>query len=229
MNKSLVLKIIKVILMMITIGILIYLTIKFIPLFKKLATVEGQEAFKSKVEELGIFGPLLVVGLVILQVLVAFLPGEPVEILAGMCLGTFGGLIATLIGASISSSIVFFFVRKFGIDFISIFFGKENIVKFQNSKLLKDKKKIEVFMAIMFFIPGTPKDLFTYLAGLLDIKMIRFVLISTIARIPSVITSTIVGANLVNGNIAISIITFVITLFISIIGVLIGRKIHKKI
>ena len=59
--------------------------------------------------------------------------------------------------------------------------------------------------------------------------MWRFVIISTVARIPSVITSTIVGANIVNGNIAISIITFVITLLISIVGVLIGRRIHKKI
>ncbi len=229
MEKNKILKISKILLMILVIIILVYLTIKFIPLFKNLSTKQGQQEFKIKFDEMGIMGPVLVVGLVILQVLVAFLPGEPVEILSGMCLGTFGGLIAVLIGTFVSSAIVFFLVRKFGTDFISIFFGSEKIEKFKNSKFLSDKKKIEVFLAIMFFIPGTPKDLFTYLAGLLDIKMSKFLLISTFLRFPSIITSTIVGANIVSGNITISVITFFITLVISLIGVLVFKGIHKDV
>ena len=72
-------------------------------------------------------------------------------------------------------------------------------------------------MAILFFVPGTPKDLLVYIGGLLPIKPLRFILISTFARFPSVISSTVVGAGIVNGNIKISIISYVVTFIITAI------------
>ena len=76
----------------------------------------------------------------------------------------------------------------------------ETVKKIENSNLFKNPKKIERIMALLFFIPGTPKDLLTYIAGLLPIKMSRFLVISTLARIPSVISSTLAGASIMNGS-----------------------------
>ena len=61
-------------------------------------------------------------------------------------------------------------------------------------------------MLILFLIPGTPKDLLVYVAGLLPIKPIKFILISTFARFPSVITSTLAGDRLAIGDWKMSII-----------------------
>lgn len=137
--------------------------------------------------------------------------GEPVEVLAGMSYGPIGGLFVIFLGAFISSVIIFFAVRKFGRNFLYSFVSKEKIEKLENSKLFSNPKKIDSILFILFFIPGTPKDLFVYLAGLLPIKPTKFLLISTFARFPSIISSTIAGSSLVEGNWTMIIVTYAVT------------------
>ena len=137
--------------------------------------------------------------------------GEPVEVLAGMSYGPIGGLFVIFLGAFISSVIIFFAVRKFGRNFLYSFVSKEKIEKLENSKLFSNPKKIDTILFILFFIPGTPKDLFVYLAGLLPIKPTKFLLISTFARFPSIISSTIAGSSLVEGNWTMIIVTYAVT------------------
>ena len=90
-----------------------------------------------------------------------------------------------------------------------------------NSKLLKNETNLEIVLSLIFFLPVTPKDLFVYIGGLLPIKPAKFILIATLVRFPSVITSTMVGANISNGNwktsLLIYLITFIITAVILII------------
>ena len=100
----------------------------------------------------------------------------------------------------ISEAAIFVIVRKLGSKFVYEFCKEETVKKIENSNLFKNPKKIERIMALLFFIPGTPKDLLTYIAGLLPIKMSRFLVISTLARIPSVISSTLAGASIMNGS-----------------------------
>ena len=71
-------------------------------------------------------------------------------------------------------------------------------------------------MILLFLIPGTPKDLLVYIGGLLPIKPLRFILISSFARFPSVISSTIAGASIVEGNIAVGAISYGVTFFITV-------------
>ena len=78
-------------------------------------------------------------------------------------------------------------------------------------------------MLLLFVIPGTPKDLLVYIAGLLPLKPLRFILISTFARLPSVVSSTFAGGSIVAGNwthgIAIYAVTFILVgLFIFIVN-----------
>ncbi len=225
-NKNM--KILKLILLILFVILMILLTIILFPLFKNLGSQEGRIIFKEKINSLGIFGPLALIGLISLQILIAFLPGEPLEILSGICYGTVFGTILVLISVFISSAIIFFSIKKFGKNFIITFFGKEEYEKMINSKLFKDTKKIEILLFILYFIPGTPKDFLTYIGGLIPIKPAVFLLISTFARFPSIITSTFAGANITDGNYAITLLTFGITLLISLIGIFIYNKFEKK-
>ena len=120
-------QIFKIIVLIITILILVGLTIKLFPLFKGISTQEGRVQFKEEISNLGIQGLFTIVGLMLAQIFLAFLPGEPVEILAGMCYGPIGGLIIVFFGAFISSLIIFVCVRKFGKNFIYSFISKEKI------------------------------------------------------------------------------------------------------
>ena len=220
-------KILKIILLILVACLLIGITIYLFPVMKDLTNTEGQIAFKEKVESSGIWGLLTLFGLQFAQIFLIILPGEPVEILAGMCYGTIGGAIFITVSACIITAFVFFLVRKLGRNFVYEFFDSKKIEKIENSKIFKNPKKIEWIMIILFLIPGTPKDLLGYIGGLLPLKPLRFILISTFARFPSVISSTIAGENLALGNWQMSLIVYAITFVIIGIIMLIINKFDK--
>ena len=83
-------KIFKIVMLVLVVGILFYLTIKMLPTFKNIATLEGRAHFKDTIENLGFKGIFVILGLMFAQMFLAFLPGEPVEILAGLCYGSIG-------------------------------------------------------------------------------------------------------------------------------------------
>ena len=217
----------KYILMIIVIAVFIGLIVYLFPVIRNLSTPEGQLDFKNHIANLGFLGYLALFGLQFAQIFLIILPGEPIEILAGMCYGGVGGLIFITISVFIITAIVFFAVRKFGRKFVYSFCSKERIDKIENSKLFKNPRKIEWIMLILFLIPGTPKDLLVYIAGLLPLKPLRFILISTFARIPSVISSTFAGSSLVAGNWKFSIIIYAVTFIIVGIIIFIVNKFDK--
>ena len=197
MSREKKVKIFKLVIMVLVILILIGVTVYLFPVIKNLSTTEGQIEFKNRVNDTGFLGMLTLFGLQVAQIFLFILPGEPLEILAGMCYGGIGGTIFITVSVFIITSAVFFTVRKLGRKFVYDFCSEERVKKIENSKLFKNPKKIEFIMMILFLIPGTPKDLLVYIAGLLPIKPLRFILISTFARLPSVISSTIAGSNIV--------------------------------
>ena len=217
MKKKKNLKIFKIILFTIVVIILMIMTIYLFPVMKNLSTKEGQVAFKQKVDNSGFYGIALLFLIQLAQIFLFILPGEPIEILAGMCYGWIWGTIFIMISSAIIASLIFMLVRKIGKQFVYDFSDEEKIKKIENSKLFKNPKKIEIVLFILFLIPGTPKDLLTYLSGLLPIKMSRFVLLSTIARIPSIVTSTIAGANIAVGDWRKAILLYILIVAIVVI------------
>jgi len=226
MNKEQVLKILSLI---VIIAVLIFLTIQLMPVFKGLSSEEGRKVFKEKIESLGPKGVLAIIGLMFAQVFLAILPGEPVEILAGMCYGPILGMIVLFLGTFLSSAVIFFLVRKLGRKFIYSFVRKEKIDKLEKSRMFSNSKTIYTIMFILFFIPGSPKDLIVYLAGLLPVKPIKFLIISTVARFPSIISSTIAGANIIDGNWNIIAFVYVISFAVSGIVIYMANRKEKTI
>ena len=139
----------------------------------------------------------------------------------------FGGTIFLIISVFLITTFIFFTVRKLGRSFVYGVCSEEKIKKLENSKLFKNPKKIEYIMLILFLIPGTPKDLLVYVAGLLPIKPLRFILISTFARFPSLISSTIAGSSIVEGNLKIGIILYALTFLLVGIIIFIAEKRDK--
>ncbi len=225
LNKAKMLKLIALILI---IAILAIATIYMMPIIKQINTPEGQAEFKEKITNSGITGMLILFGLELAQVVLAILPGEPVELLAGICFGPIWGTIFLMISVFIVTAMIYFFVKKYGRDFIYEFFPKEKVNKLENSKLFKDEKKIELVMIILFLIPGTPKDLLVYIGGLLPIKTSRFLAISTLLRFPSIISSTIAGANIIEGQWKAGILAYIITFAITFIVIFIINKLDKN-
>ena len=219
MSRKNKVKIFKIILTVLVIALFIGVIAYLFPVMKNLSTVEGQIAFKQKVENSGIFGLFILFALQVAQIFLIVVPGEPIEILAGMCYGGIGGTIFIMVSAFIISTTIFFLVRKIGRKFVYDFCDSKKVAKIENSKIFQNPKRIEMIMLILFLIPGTPKDLMVYIAGLLPIKPIKFILISTFARFPSVISSTLAGENFAVGDWKMSIIIYVVVFLI--VGIII--------
>ena len=209
--------------LLVMIGMIVYL----FPIMKNLSSLEGQVAFKEKVEASGMMGMLTLFGLQVAQIFLIIVPGEPVEILAGMCYGAVWGTIFIMGSACIISTMIFGLVRKFGRKFVCNFCEEEKIVKIEKSKLFQNPKKIEKIMLICFLIPGLPKDLLVYVAGLLPIRPMRFSLISTFARFPSVISSTLAGENLSMGDWKMSLFWYGLVLILVAIVIWIMNRLDK--
>lgn len=219
MSRKTKIKVFKIILLIIIIAIITGAIVYLWPIFKDISTPEGRMAFKQKIQESGFSGLLMLFALQFAQIFLIIIPGEPIEVLAGMCYGSIGGTVFITTSVLIISTIVFLSVRMYGRKFVYSFCSEEKIKKLENSKMFQNPKKIEWVMLILFLIPGTPKDLLVYIAGLLPIKPLRFILISTFARLPSVLSSTIAGENILGGDIKMIFMAYALTF--AIVGVVI--------
>ena len=226
-NKKIV-KFIKILLLIFTITVFIGLIIYLLPVMKNLSTHEGQVAFKNRIQSTGILGFLTLLGLQFAQIFLVILPGEPLEILAGMCYGAIWGMIFTFFSVALTTTIIFWLVRKYGKKFIYNSFDKRKIDKIEKSKIFQNPKKIEFILAICFAITGVPKDILIYVGGILPVKPIRFILIATFCRFPSIVSSTIVGEYFSEANWKVSLIVYGITFVITILTLAIIKICDKE-
>lgn len=112
MNQTKKAKWIKGILFLVVIAIAIAMIVYLAPIMKQISTQEGQQAFKQKVDESGFWGMLMLFGIQFAQIFLIILPGEPLEILAGMCYGSIWGTVFVMVSAGIITTAMVFLVRK---------------------------------------------------------------------------------------------------------------------
>jgi len=150
----------------------------------------SQEGFRDYIRSFGAAGWLVLLGLQFLQVFIALIPGELLESAAGFVFGPVLGTVICYIGVALASVCIILLTRRFGVKLVEVFVPREKIAGMQ---WLKQPAKRNTLVFLAFFIPGTPKDFITYFIGLTDMKLGSFLLLSLVARIPSVITSTVGG------------------------------------
>ena len=160
---------------------------------------------------------LIILILQILQVIICVIPGQPIQFAASYMLGVGGGLLLSLIGAAIGATIAFYLAKLLGRDMLYLFFDKNKVQDYQR-KLNSGKGLLIVLL--IYVLPGVPKDLVAYVAGISEMKFKPFIIISTIGRCPGMIGSLLLGHFYGAGNyraIGVVIIAAVIILIICFI------------
>jgi len=183
------------------------------------------EDFKAFIDTFGVVGWLVGFGIQCAQVFIALIPGELVEVGLGYAFGAVGGTLLCMAGVAAASSVVFLAVKRYGVRLVELFFDREKI---DSLRFINSEKKLDTVVFLLFFIPGTPKDLLTYFVGLTRMPLSRFLCISLLARIPSVVSSTIGGNLLVEENYLAAVILFAVTGAVSLLGMLIYNTIVKR-
>ncbi len=212
----------KVITIILSVLAVILLTVILVPLFK---SYSNAEKFQSFIESFGVWGYLIMLVVQIFQIIVAIIPGEVVEFVSGTMYGWFGGLVLCCIGIAIGHLLIFTSVRYFGKDFVEKAAGSKVMNKF---KFLQNEKKLKTVMFVLFFLPGTPKDLLVYIAALTKIKFSDFLAITLFARLPSIISSTYAGDAFANKNFIILTIVYISITICSVGGLIIYKFLEAK-
>lgn len=189
------------------------------------ALVKDSERFRAWVEQHGWKSRLIFMAMVCLQVLVAIIPGEPLELAAGYVFGAVEGTLLCLGGILAGSVIVFGLVRAFGRRLVEVFFPAEKI---DSLKLMQNPKRLFIVMAILMILPGTPKDLLTYCAGLTKIPFGTWILLSSVGRIPSVVSSTLCAHALGQGNYLMAVIVFAVSALLCCVGLWVYARVKES-
>lgn len=168
------------------------------------------------IENAGFLGVFLLLFVQILQVVIAIIPGEAVEVVAGLLYGTLLGYAICEVGMLIGTIVIFYGVKKLGQSKIDKLNKHEKFTKFA---ILNNTQSLEILTFIMFFIPGTPKDLLTYFMPFTKIEPKKFFSIVAIARTPSIISSTYAGASLGEGDWLRMGVAFVVIMVSGLIGI----------
>ena len=132
----------------------------------------------------------IIVLLQTVQVIVCILPGQPIQIAGSYMFGIVGALLASLSGAIIGVTISFYISRFLGRDAMHVLFGEEKINNYRE-KLNSAKGILIVFL--IYLIPGIPKDLTSYAAGISEMRFPPFVVASTVGRTPAMMGSILFG------------------------------------
>lgn len=195
---------IQVIILGVFLGLAIFAIIKLYPVFIKLQDdLVYRDNFIEKIKSLGSFSWLILIGLQIIQTVLAIIPSGPIVILAGIMYHPSLAVIICLIGQTLGALCVIGLVKLFGYSFLSLFIDPEQPKKF---KLLEDRKRCGVLMFSYLLIPVLPKDPIAFIVPFTKVHITDFVIINTVARTPMTIVSVLLGNSIVSSNMGMALI-----------------------
>jgi uncharacterized membrane protein YdjX (TVP38/TMEM64 family) len=211
---------INIILAVLFLGSIVYATIRFGPELTRL--VSDPHRFREHILSFGPWSAAVFMLFQVLQVVIAVIPGEPVQIAGGYIFGTFWGTIYSTVGITAGYIIVFASVKLFGFPLVKQFVSKK---EFERFKTLVNNPKLETTIFLLFLIPGIPKDILVYIAGLTPISPVLFFIIITCARFPAMLGSSFIGAKIESSQYFIAITVSVIASILFVLGYIYKKRI----
>ena len=147
-------------------------------------------------QQWGPWAPLVFVGLSVLQGVVFWIPGTPFEIAGGMVFGVWGGVFLSSVGIALGNLVAFLLTRRFGKAWVDRWLSNHDVRELES---LICHRRLDLVLAVIFFVPFFPKKIFCYVAGLSSVKAWRFLVATTLARIPSLFLTSWLGHAAIHG------------------------------
>ncbi len=196
------------------------------PMLHEMFEPGGLERVMTEVRNAGWAGVFILLAFQFLQIVVAFIPGEVVQIAAGLLYGPWIGALVIFVGCLISSAFIFLVVRKLGAPFVQAMVPATFQGKFES---FEESGRLNLVVFILFLIPGMPKDVFTYLVPLTTMSPKDFLLLTNVARIPGIVVSTYAANGIAQGDYLESLILFAIVAVIAIVAMIFSQRIMNSL
>ena len=136
------------------------------------------------------FAWLLIIAIQCVQVVICILPGQPVQFASSYMFGIAAGFGLSLIGAVIGTVISYYLARLLGRDALKLFFDEKTLDNYRK-KLNSGRGLMLAFL--IYLIPGVPKDIVSYAAGISDMRFLPFLAAATVGRSPGMLGSLLLG------------------------------------
>lgn len=203
-------------------ALMIAIVVLLWPFFGQFFEEGGRERMVAEIRNAGPLGVFMLLGIQVLQVVVAFIPGEVVQMVAGAMYGPVGGMAIILGGCLLSGLLIYEVVHRLGQPFVEAMVPTKYLDKFRS---FEANGRLEPLVFVLFLIPGLPKDTFTYLVPLTNMSRNKYLAITTLARIPGVFMSTFAAAGFMDGNMRQAVIVIVVLAIVAGIGLLFKDRI----
>ncbi len=151
------------------------------------------ERFRNTVLEMGAGGYLFIIAIQIIQIVLFPLPGQVSTILAGVFGTSWGlipGILITMAGLTAGSVLAFLIGRYFFRDWVAR--KLEGKKAWQTFSKLSSGKGLWI-IGLIYIVPGLPNDFMCYILGLSKAPLSKFILVTTVCRVPNVIITFLLG------------------------------------
>ena len=159
-----------------------------------------------------------------IQIIISMIPGQALQFAAGLLYGFWAGFLISLVGAVAGTVVTYYLARFLGRDAMHVLFGKGHIEDYLEKI---NSKKGYMLVFLIYLIPGVPKDLCSYAAGLSNMKLKAFLILSTIGRSPGMMGSLLIGKEIGQGNYISVIIISAIAVILFVLGLLYHSKLSN--
>lgn len=165
---------------------------------------------------------LIYLALQVLQLVICVIPGQALQLAAGYLFGFGMGFLWSFLGAAVGTVVTFYLAKLLGRDAMDMIFGQRKIMEVLN-KINCKRGIIAVF--VIYLIPGIPKDICTYAAGLSRIKLKPFLIVSMVGRTPGMMGSLLIGYQLLEGQYLGAILVGVLAVILCVLGLIFKDRI----
>src|SRR5512133_47797 len=138
----------------------------------------NRDAVEASMNHLGIWGPVVLFVLFVLQVFLAFIPGQALMVASGYLYGFWGGFLLSWISLVVGGEIAFVLARRYGRTFAEKWISTDVLARWDKSA----EGQGIAFFAITLVMPLAPNDAMCYVAGLGKISRIRFSIANLLGR-----------------------------------------------
>jgi uncharacterized membrane protein YdjX (TVP38/TMEM64 family) len=150
----------------------------------------SSQRLRAWIGSAGVLAPLLFMAVQALQVVVFFVPGEIPQVAGGYLFGVWKGSLLSLAGITAGATFNFVMARLLGVPFVHALFARERVDRIRR---LADLPRARLSFFLVFLIPGIPKDILCYAAGLSSLGLPSFLIFSTLGRAPGILGSALLG------------------------------------
>ncbi len=172
----------------------------------------------GEIRALGMLGPVLIVGLMVIAVVFNPLPSAPIAIAAGAVYGHSLGTVYIVIGAELGAIAAFFIARTVGYELASRHFER-----FELLQRFATQNGLTLIVFVARLLPFMSFDLISYAAGVTPLKAWRFALATLLGLIPMSFLLAHMGSEIVDGGTENFASTILVLGLLVIIPLIIGR------